>query len=100
MKDAEIDYSDIPKQGAEFFANAIIWPGPKKQITLRVDPDWSTRGELLGVTRYSDLAGATKVGSTSHTYDAAEHLTAINQPPQSRAAQQKRCYQDPQYLEL
>jgi hypothetical protein len=55
--------------------------------TLRVDPDWSTRGELLGVTRYSDLAGATKVGSTSHTYDAAEHLTAINQPPQSRAAQ-------------
>jgi uncharacterized protein (DUF4415 family) len=23
----------------DFFAHAIIWPGPKKQITLRVDPD-------------------------------------------------------------
>jgi len=22
-----------------FFANAILWPGPKKQITLRIDPD-------------------------------------------------------------
>jgi hypothetical protein len=21
------------------FANAILWPGPKKQITLRIDPD-------------------------------------------------------------
>jgi uncharacterized protein (DUF4415 family) len=39
MRDEDIDYSDIPKQGPDFFRNAIIWPGPKKQITLRVDPD-------------------------------------------------------------
>ena len=39
MRDEDIDFSDIPKQGPEFFANAIIWPGPKKQITLRIDPD-------------------------------------------------------------
>lgn len=39
MRDEDIDYSDIPKQGADFFANAILWPGPKKQITLRLDPD-------------------------------------------------------------
>jgi uncharacterized protein (DUF4415 family) len=39
MRDEDIDYSDIPKQGADFFKNAILWPGPKKQITLRVDPD-------------------------------------------------------------
>jgi uncharacterized protein (DUF4415 family) len=39
MRDEDIDYSDIPKQGPDFFKNAIIWPGPKKQITLRVDPD-------------------------------------------------------------
>jgi uncharacterized protein (DUF4415 family) len=38
-RDEDIDFSDIPKQGADFFKNAIIWPGPKKQITLRVDPD-------------------------------------------------------------
>jgi len=39
LRDEDIDYSDIPKQVADFFAHAIIWPGPKKQITLRVDPD-------------------------------------------------------------
>ena len=39
MRDEDIDFSDIPKLGPDFFKNAIIWPGPKKQITLRVDPD-------------------------------------------------------------
>ncbi len=39
MRDEDLDYSDIPKQGPDFFANAILWPGPKKQITLRLDPD-------------------------------------------------------------
>ncbi len=39
LQDKDIDYSDIPKQGPDFFANAILWPGPKKQITLRLDPD-------------------------------------------------------------
>ena len=39
MRDEDIDFSDIPEQGPDFFANAIIWPGPKKQITLRIDPD-------------------------------------------------------------
>jgi len=39
MRDEDIDFSDIPEQGPDFFANAIIWPGPKKQVTLRIDPD-------------------------------------------------------------
>jgi uncharacterized protein (DUF4415 family) len=39
MRDEDIDYSDIPKQGPDFFANAILWPGLKQQITLRLDPD-------------------------------------------------------------
>jgi uncharacterized protein (DUF4415 family) len=39
LRDKDIDYSDISKQGPDFFANAIIWPGQKKQITLRIDPD-------------------------------------------------------------
>lgn len=39
MRDEDIDYSDIPKLGPDFFANAIRWPGPKQQITLRLDPD-------------------------------------------------------------
>jgi uncharacterized protein (DUF4415 family) len=39
IKDGDIDYSDIPKLGSDFFANAIRWPGPKRQLTLRIDPD-------------------------------------------------------------
>ena len=39
MRDEDIDYSDNPKLGLAFFANAILWPGPKQQITLRLDPD-------------------------------------------------------------
>src|SRR5271168_1205703 len=39
MRDEDIDLSDAPELGPDFFKNAIIWPGPKKQITLRVDPD-------------------------------------------------------------
>lgn len=39
LEDKDIDYSEIPKQGPDFFVNAILWPGPKKQITLRLDPD-------------------------------------------------------------
>jgi len=39
LKDKDIDYSDIPKLGSEFFAEAVRWPGPKKQITIRLDPD-------------------------------------------------------------
>jgi uncharacterized protein (DUF4415 family) len=29
----------MPELGPDFFARAITWPGPKKQITLRLDPD-------------------------------------------------------------
>ena len=39
LRDEDIDTSDIPEQGPDFFADAILWPGPKKQITLRLDPD-------------------------------------------------------------
>ena len=39
MQDSDIDFSDSPELGADFFANAILWPGPKRQITLRLDPD-------------------------------------------------------------
>jgi uncharacterized protein (DUF4415 family) len=39
MRDEDIDYSDIPRLGPEFFKTAVIWPGNKEQITLRLDPD-------------------------------------------------------------
>jgi len=39
MKDRDIDFSDTPDLGDDFFAEATLWPGKKKQITIRIDPD-------------------------------------------------------------
>jgi uncharacterized protein (DUF4415 family) len=39
LRDEDIDFSDIPELGPDFFANAIIWPGPNRQIKLWIDPD-------------------------------------------------------------
>ncbi len=39
LRDEDIDFPDSPELGPEFFKNAFIWPGPKKQLTLRLDPD-------------------------------------------------------------
>ncbi|MEI6315453.1 MAG: hypothetical protein WCO89_11325 [Syntrophus sp. (in: bacteria)] len=39
MKDSDIDFSDAPELDDEFFTEAKLWPGKKKQITIRLDPD-------------------------------------------------------------
>jgi uncharacterized protein (DUF4415 family) len=40
MKDAGIDYSDIPPLGREFLKKATIpWPPAKQQLTIRLDTD-------------------------------------------------------------
>ena len=39
MKDQQVDVSESPELGKAFFSEAIWWPGPKQQITLRLDPD-------------------------------------------------------------
>ena len=40
MKDSDIDYSDIPPLGDEFFEKAkVAWPPMKKQLTIRLDTD-------------------------------------------------------------
>ena len=40
MKDADIDYSDIPPLGNEFFTKATeAWPPAKQQLTIRLDAD-------------------------------------------------------------
>jgi uncharacterized protein (DUF4415 family) len=40
MKDSEIDYSDIPPLGDEFFRKATVaWPPVKQQLTIRLDAD-------------------------------------------------------------
>ncbi len=40
LDDKDIDYSDIPELGEEFFATtSIAWPPAKKQLTIRLDED-------------------------------------------------------------
>jgi uncharacterized protein (DUF4415 family) len=40
MKDADIDYSDIPRLDKAFFKKATMaWPPEKKQLTIRLDAD-------------------------------------------------------------
>jgi uncharacterized protein (DUF4415 family) len=40
MTDADIDYSDSPPLGDEFFEKITLpWPPSKKQLTLRLDED-------------------------------------------------------------
>jgi uncharacterized protein (DUF4415 family) len=40
MRDADIDYSDIPALGKAFLTKATVpWPPSKKQLTIRLDAD-------------------------------------------------------------
>ena len=40
MKDSDINYSDIPPLGNEFFEKATVaWPPAKQQLTTRLDAD-------------------------------------------------------------
>jgi uncharacterized protein (DUF4415 family) len=40
MTDNDIDFSDIPPMGDDFFKNAVWWIPPRKSaITIRIDPD-------------------------------------------------------------
>ncbi len=40
MKDAEIDYSDIPPLDKSFYTKATeAWPPAKQQLTIRLDAD-------------------------------------------------------------
>jgi uncharacterized protein (DUF4415 family) len=40
LRDADIDFSDIPKLGKSFWNNArLVMPEPKDRLTIRVDHD-------------------------------------------------------------
>ncbi len=40
MKDSEIDTSEIPELGPDFFRNAVLrMPKPKKMVSIRLDDD-------------------------------------------------------------
>jgi RHS repeat-associated protein len=50
--------------------------GGTGQTPMRIDQSYNANNQLNDVTRYSDLAGTTKVATTSHVYDVAGELTS------------------------
>ena len=63
MTDDDIDFSDDPERDAHFLAQAVIWPGPKKQITLRIDAD------VLGYFREQGRGFTSPGRSSMHMVD-------------------------------
>jgi RHS repeat-associated protein len=51
--------------------------GGPSQTPLRMDLGYDNANRLTGLTRYSNLTGSTKVGTTSYAYDAASRVTNI-----------------------
>jgi YD repeat-containing protein len=47
------------------------------QAPLREDFTYTARDQMASATRYSDVAGATKVGSTLYTYDASMRVVNL-----------------------
>ena len=70
MKDEDIDYSDNPKLGPEFFKNAVWWPGTKKQITIRLDPD------ILAFFRKKGVRYQTTINAVLRKYVEAQKRRA------------------------
>jgi uncharacterized protein (DUF4415 family) len=67
MRDSEIDLSEIPELGSKFFTHAIRWPGKKKQITLRLDPD------VLGFFRRHGRGYQTAINAVLRHYMHSQH---------------------------
>lgn len=78
LQDSEIDLSEIPELGPGFFKHAIRWPGRKKQITLRLDPD------VLGFFRRQGRGYQTAINAV------LRHYMKSLQDSDSRAASQSR----------
>jgi uncharacterized protein (DUF4415 family) len=66
MKDRDIDRNDVAELGPAFFKKATLWPGNKKQITLRLDPD------LLAFFRSKGPRYQTMINSVLRRYMEAE----------------------------
>ena len=63
LRDEEIDYSDIPELGDEFFAQPLVpWPPRKETITIRVDSD------VLGWFRQQGRGYQTRINQVLRRY--------------------------------
>jgi uncharacterized protein (DUF4415 family) len=117
MKDAEIDYSDIPPLDKSFFAKAReAWPPAKQQLTIRLDADvlnWlktQGRGYQTRINRIlraamegqrprrprSTPAAPKKNARAGNNGGAARrHRGRQSRPPECRGRTSRRCGRNP-----
>lgn len=51
--------------------------GGSGQTPARVDLGYTNSNQLSSLTRYTDVAGTTLVGTTVYAYDSASRLTGV-----------------------
>jgi uncharacterized protein (DUF4415 family) len=78
LRDSEIDFSESPELGPDFFKHAIRWPGRKKQITLRLDPD------VLGFFRRHGKGYQTAINAVLRHYMKSQQESDSRGSGQSR----------------
>src|SRR3981081_1232161 len=85
MKDADIDYSDIPRLDKTFFKKATMtWPPAKKQLTIRLDED------VLDLLKRHGKGYQTRINRILR-------VVMESQPPQSAHRKNLRCLEGKQY---
>jgi len=68
MEDREIDFSYISEPAGDFSKEAVFWPGKKKQITIRPDPD------LLDFYKGAGRGGQSRTNNVLRRYRKAFDL--------------------------
>ncbi len=86
IRDADIDYSDIPPLGDQFFTKATeAWPPVKKQLTIRLDADvlqWLKANGRGYQTRINHILRA---AMESHPPRRAASSSLVKKAPRSRS---------------
>jgi uncharacterized protein (DUF4415 family) len=79
LRDKDIDYSDIPPLGREFYEKATVpWPPAKQQLTIRVDTDVLAWLKAYGrgyQTRINRILSAAMEGQPSRPSSASSRTT-------------------------
>jgi uncharacterized protein (DUF4415 family) len=84
MKDAEIDYSDIPPLDKSFFVRATAaWPPAKQQLTIRLDADvlaWLKANGRGYQTRINHILRAAMESRTPRRSRSSSKATKVARP--------------------
>jgi len=84
LNEADIDYSENPRLGSDFFARAVRWPGNKQLISLRLDPD------VLLFFKKQGKGYQTMINALLRKYMEAQQSAPVYNPKKSLSGTGKR----------